>query len=154
MFKLILLSVVCMHLMQVYAGQSDWYPTNAYSILQQCKEEHKLPEAVIDDIDHGRIEDSPTFRQLVLCASKGFNVYTSENGYNADRLAYALYRIGMNRTCRRQLVGQCVTKYKDIKPEDEMVFHIIKCILEKEVSPEVVEKDGPPSEWKGCDINA
>ncbi|XP_073818104.1 uncharacterized protein [Musca autumnalis] len=153
MYKIILLSVACI-LVQVYAARNDWYPTNAYSILQNCKEQYKLPEAVIDDIDHGRIVDSPTFRGLILCASKGFNVYSSENGYNSDRLAYALYRIGLNRTCRRQLVGECVAKFNDVKPEDEMAFNIIKCILEKEVSPEVVEQDGHPQQWKGCDISA
>ncbi|XP_061394977.1 uncharacterized protein LOC133330556 [Musca vetustissima] len=139
---------------KVHGVKDDWYPERAYSTLQKCKDQHPLPEAVLEDIDNGRMEDSPTLRQLILCASKAFNVYTTEHGYNADRLAHALYRIGMNRTCRRQVANECVTKYKDVKPEDEMAFNIIKCIIDKEVSPEVVERDGPPSEWKGCDIRA
>lgn len=97
---------------------------------------------------HGQITDTPAFRALILCLAKGLTVYTTEQGFDSDRLAFALYRNGATRQCQRQRTRECIDKQKDIKPEGDMVFGVMKCIVDLEM--EKIDEDGPPSEWKGC----
>ncbi|XP_013097464.2 uncharacterized protein LOC106080593 [Stomoxys calcitrans] len=133
----------------VAAGKYDWHPEDPNAIHRKCKGDNPLPSQTLDDLQKGQITDCPEMRSLLLCTAKGMNVYSSEKGFDPDRLAYSLYRAS-NRQCNRELVRECVEQYKNVEPEDAMIFKVIKCIVEQEWDKKY-EGLAHPTWQGGCD---
>uniref|UniRef100_A0A1I8NYX4 Odorant binding protein n=1 Tax=Stomoxys calcitrans TaxID=35570 RepID=A0A1I8NYX4_STOCA len=135
--------------LQVLGDKNDWYPANANEIQRGCKEQHPVPSETIDQVQRGEINDSLALRAYILCAAKGLNVFSPGKGFDADRLAYALNRIGANRQCQRSRVRECVEKHKNVQADDAKAFSVVKCILDLEHSK--ADEDGPANTWKNCE---
>ncbi|XP_011294236.2 uncharacterized protein LOC101896945 [Musca domestica] len=112
----------------------DWYPKNPVAVHEKCREENPLTEESRNDLEKGVIHAHPDLIAFFLCTAKFMNFYTTENGFDANRLIYALEK--MDLLHNRNAVEECVKKNKDVSPEETKVFNVAKCIEDKNVSGE------------------
>ncbi|XP_005187748.1 uncharacterized protein LOC101896776 [Musca domestica] len=113
---------------QVLANEHDWYPKDPGAIQDQCAESNPLTDESKADLLLGLVHYHPDLIAYIICTAKGMNFYTTEKGFDTERLLYALDK--MNRLHNRNMVVDCVNKYKEIKSEYEMVYHVAKCLKE------------------------
>lgn len=105
----------------------SWYPENAEEMLKKCNEGNNVnPQKKIDIYT-----DTPELRSQLLCKSKAFNVYTEDEGFHVDRMAYIFfYDPEGNKS--DPILQDCVNKNKNISAHDERVYKTFRCIADIE----------------------
>ncbi|XP_061401186.1 uncharacterized protein LOC133336935 [Musca vetustissima] len=119
---------------KVVADDHDWFPKDPAAVQEQCEKENPLSDETKDDMLQGVFHNYSDMTGYITCVAKRMNFYTSENGFDAERLVYVLNK--MERLYNRNAVEECVKKYDEITPESEMVYLVSKCVKEENVPKE------------------
>ncbi|XP_073820398.1 uncharacterized protein [Musca autumnalis] len=140
MNKIIFILIGSILLSQVFADDDhDWFPENPTTIQDECEKLNPLTDESKAALIKGTVHERPDFIGYMICTAKGMNFYTTEKGFDTDRLLYVLEK--MNRLHNRNAVAECVKKHKDVKLEYTMVYNVAKCMKEVNKKEESVETE-------------
>lgn len=107
---------------------STWIPKDAEENVNKCNEESlKIPGGKFDILT-----DTPEMRAHLLCRTKAMNIYTEDEGFHMDRLAYMFFNEPEKHTDSKEtaIMQDCVNKNKNISAHDERVYKTFRCIAE------------------------
>ncbi|XP_037823840.1 uncharacterized protein LOC119612181 [Lucilia sericata] len=133
MYKIIFL-IFCLMFMALCAEHPSWYPENADEIKKQCAEENQLAPNFGMTLTYDQLANNTNAHAAYLCAAKGFNFYSEDEGVNVDRMIYFLFKTSTK--CINRKAKECVETHKEIPSAGEMILKLHYCILEVFKGPE------------------
>lgn len=101
----------------------SWYPKDADEMVKKCNEENNINPQTKFDI----YTDSPQLRAHLLCKAKATNIYTEDEGFHIDRMAYLFFSDPENNI-NDPVLQDCVNENKNISSHDERVYKTFRCI--------------------------
>ncbi|XP_005192094.1 uncharacterized protein LOC101897433 [Musca domestica] len=115
-------------LAMVSAELPDWYPQDEPAIEAKCRDENSISSDTMTKIWSHQIDDTPEIRKFLLCLAENKNVFNSDMGFKADRLQIIM-KERAKMDCKLEFIEECEMGAKDMKPDDAMIFNIMKCIV-------------------------
>ncbi|XP_059219913.1 uncharacterized protein LOC106080605 [Stomoxys calcitrans] len=125
----LLIGCIFVSITLILGERPEWYPKNASLFEKACLVENGMRPDQWARIRTMHLEDTPSERAFLLCLVKTKNVFRPEKGFEAERLRLG-FQQSIKMDCDIEHIEHCKQLYGHLKPDDVMVFQIMKCVCD------------------------
>ncbi|KAL6438099.1 hypothetical protein ACFW04_004378 [Cataglyphis niger] len=124
----VILGVVLLQAIYVFAGPPDWIPPEMLEMVQddkqRCMAEHGTSQALIDEVNDGKLTDDRSITCYMHCLLDAFSLVDEEGDLEVDMLLSVIpenfQEIGT------QILNKCAKQ--DGADPCEKIFNVAKCV--------------------------